>query len=96
MQYTSNSSSESIHKFDPQVCQVSWLGIPVLFFMLAVSWREDIGLDKDAPPFHSFIIAYGRHDAKRELRSFSTFLLQQNMTNMKTARNMLAKSGIYQ
>lgn len=78
-------------------CQVSWLGRLVLFLMLVVSWRELVGPERDMPLFPWVnLFAQGRNDAKRALRRFSTLLLQQKITNMKTARNMLTMSVMYQ
>lgn len=80
-----------------QACQVSWLGVLVLLLMLVVSWSELVGSDKDVPLFPQVIrFAHGRNDSKRTLRRFNTLFLQQNMTNMRTARNMLTMSVMYQ
>jgi hypothetical protein len=65
--------------------------------MLVVSWSELVGPDIDVPFFPRIIVfAQGRNDAKRTLRRFNTLLLQQKMTNMRTARNMLTVSVMYQ
>jgi hypothetical protein len=97
MSYIADFSNRKTQQLRTANCQVSWLDPLVLFLMLVVSWRELVGPDTDMPLFPWVILfAQGRNDTKRTLRRFSTLLLQQKITNMKTARSMLTMSVMYQ